>query len=100
MVREARVQVDGGCQRPARVGGRPACSDGRGPATIINAQIDPLRDDGAKYAAALKKAGVKVNHVSYDGVSHEFFGMGAVLDKAKAAQKVVADDLKASFKSR
>lgn len=30
------------------------------PVTIINAQIDPLREDGALLEAALKKAGVKV----------------------------------------
>ena len=70
---------------------------GVAPATIISAQIDPLRSDGERYAAALKKAGVSVNRVNYDGVTHEFFGMSAVVDKAKAAQKVVADDLKQAF---
>ena len=73
---------------------------GVAPATIITAQIDPLRSDGEKYAAALKKAGVAVNHVNYDGVAHEFFGMGAVIDKAKAAQKVAGDDLKKSFSGK
>ncbi len=67
------------------------------PATIINAQIDPLKSDGDKLAKALTEAGVKVNHKIYDGVVHEFFGMGAVVDKAKDAQQLAAADLKAAL---
>jgi len=67
------------------------------PATIINAQIDPLRTDGDKLAKALTDAGVKVNHKIYDGVTHEFFGMVAVVNKAKEALGVAAADLKAAF---
>jgi acetyl esterase len=70
------------------------------PATIINAQIDPLRSDGDKLAKALTEAGVQVNHKTYDGVTHEFFGMGAVVDKAKEAQEVAATDLKAALSSK
>ena len=64
---------------------------------LILAQIDPLRSEGEKLAELLKQAGVKVNLKSYDGVAHEFFGMGAVVDKAKDAVSVVAADLKAAF---
>ena len=67
------------------------------PTTIILAQIDPLRSEGEKLAELLKQAGVMVNLKSYDGVAHEFFGMGAVVDKAKDAVSVVAADLKAAF---
>ncbi|MDP9292669.1 MAG: alpha/beta hydrolase [Verrucomicrobiota bacterium] len=67
------------------------------PATIINAQIDPLASDGDKLTKALTAAGVKVNHKMYDGVTHEFFGMGAVVDKAKDAEQFAAADLKAAF---
>lgn len=76
---------------------RQANLKGVAPATIITAQIDPLRSDGEKYDVALKKAGVATHYMTYPGVTHEFFGMGAVLDKAKAAQKVAGDDLKASL---
>jgi acetyl esterase/lipase len=55
------------------------------PATIINAQIDPLRSEGEMLAKRLRDAGVTVRQRTYDGVTHEFFGMGAVLDKAKDA---------------
>ncbi|MDQ6828320.1 MAG: alpha/beta hydrolase, partial [Gemmatimonadota bacterium] len=64
------------------------------PVTIINAQIDPLRDDGAMLEAALTKAGVPVERKLYDGVTHEFFGMGAVVPKAMDAQQFGADALK------
>lgn len=53
------------------------------PTTIILAQIDPLRSGGEALAKALTDAGVNVNLKTYDGVAHEFFGMGAVVDKAK-----------------
>ena len=64
------------------------------PVTLINAQIDPLRSDGDRLADALKKAGVKVDHKIYDGVTHEFFGMAAVVGNAKSAQEKSGDDLK------
>ena len=48
-------------------------------------------------ADKLKAAGVKVNYKNYDGVTHEFFGMGAVLTEAKAAVAFAARDLKKSF---
>ncbi len=66
-------------------------------ATIINAQIDPLKSDGDKLAKALTTAGVKVNHKIYDGVTHEFFGMSAVLDKAREAQLFAAAHLKTAL---
>lgn len=67
------------------------------PATIITAQIDPLRSEGAMYANRLKDAGVDVRYQNYDGVTHEFFGMGAVVDKAKQAVQLAGDRLKAAF---
>lgn len=67
------------------------------PATIILAQIDPLMTEGKQYADKLKAAGIPVNYKLYNGVAHEFFGMGAVVDKAKDAVKVAATDLKKAF---
>lgn len=67
------------------------------PVTIINAEIDPLREDGAMLQAALKKAGVKVDRKVYNGVTHEFFGMAAVVKDAADAQKYGGQALKASF---
>ena len=69
------------------------------PVTIINAQIDPLREDGTIVTAALKKAGVKVQHTVYSGVAHEFFGMAAVVKKAADAQELAGKDLRNAFKA-
>jgi acetyl esterase/lipase len=65
--------------------------------TIINAQIDPLRSDGEMLAQKLQAAGVSVTQKTYDGVTHEFFGMGVVHDKAKDAEGMAADALKKAF---
>ena len=67
------------------------------PVTIINAQIDPLRSDGEILAAKIRSAGGTVTQKTYDAVTHEFFGMGAVHDKAKAAEAMATDALVAAF---
>nr|MDP9176344.1 alpha/beta hydrolase [Gemmatimonadota bacterium] len=67
------------------------------PTTIINAQIDPLRSDGEMLAETLRAAGVTVSQKTYEGTAHEFFGMGAVVDKGMAAQQMAGDALKNAF---
>jgi acetyl esterase/lipase len=67
------------------------------PTTIINAQIDPLRSEGEQLAERLRAAGVSVQQKTWDGVTHEFFGMGMIVDKAIAAEQMAADALKKSF---
>jgi len=66
-------------------------------ATVILADIDPLRDQGAAYATALRQAGVPTMLKLYRGVTHEFFGTGAIVDQAKDAVVVAAAGLRASF---
>ena len=70
------------------------------PVTVINAQIDPLLSDGVQIEAALKKAGVPVERKNYQGVTHEFFGMAAVVAKAKDAQAYAGQRLKQAFAGR
>lgn len=67
------------------------------PMTIINAQIDPLRDDGQLLEHALRAAGVSVERRQYDGVAHEFFGMASVLAYAMQAQEFAGQRLRAAF---
>jgi acetyl esterase len=67
------------------------------PVTLINARIDPLRSDGEKMEEALKKAGVSVERRDYEGVTHEFFGTAAVVQKAKDAQAYAGERLKQAF---
>lgn len=68
-------------------------------ATVITAEIDPLRSEGQALAKALTTAGVKVDAADYTGVAHEFFGMGAAVADAKTAQKRAGKNLKAAFKA-
>ena len=70
------------------------------PTTIVNAQIDPLRSDGETLAAAMKSAGDRVEQRTFPGVTHEFFGMGAVVRGAYDANQYAIGRLKAAFGSR
>ena len=67
------------------------------PATIIAAEIDPLVGQGKQYADALEAAGVDVVYSLYEGVTHEFFATGAVVDKGKDAVAEAAGRLKDAF---
>lgn len=55
-------------------------------ATIISADIDPLRDDGLQLDSKLRAHGVSVDRYLYDGVTHDFFGLGTVVPEARDAQ--------------
>ena len=66
--------------------------------TIINAEIDPLESEGGELAEKLKAAGVDVERKVYKGVTHEFFGMAAVLEQAVDAQKFAVERIKKSLK--
>ena len=62
--------------------------------TIITDQIDPLMSEGKAYADKLRAAGVPVRYRNYKGVTHEFFGMGAVVPQAKQAEAFAAETLR------
>lgn len=67
------------------------------PVTIVNAQIDPLRSDGETLAAAIKSSGVSVEQKTFDGVTHEFFGMGTIVRGAYDAQGWAVSRLKSAL---
>ena len=67
------------------------------PTTIIAAEFDPLQSDGKAYAAKLTAARDSVAYQLYSGTTHEFFGMGAVVDKAAQAEQYGAARIAASF---
>lgn len=67
------------------------------PVTIVSARIDPLRSDGSKLANALETAGVPVERRDFEGVTHEFFGCAAVIEKAREAQAYAGQRFKEAF---
>jgi acetyl esterase len=67
---------------------------GVAPAIVVAAECDVLHDEGARYADALRRAGVAVEYEDYAGMIHGFFGMAPDVDGAVAAQGRVASALK------
>lgn len=65
--------------------------------TVICAEIDPLRTEGELLAEKLEAAGVSVRSKTFNGSTHEFFGMGLVVPDAAAAQTFAAHELKRAF---
>jgi acetyl esterase len=68
----------------AAVEARPLDADlhGMPPAWIGIAGVDPLRDDGLRYARALEDVGVRVQSVVYDDMTHGFLRWGGVVDRS------------------
>lgn len=66
-------------------------------ATVILAEIDPLRSDGEKLIDRLKAAGVEVRNHTFKGSTHEFFGMALAVPDAVAAQTFATHELKRAF---
>src|SRR5689334_1133843 len=65
---------------------------GLAPAIVTTAWFDPLRDEGAAYAAVLETADVPVKHHIGEGLIHGYFGLGDASPVAKAeAQRARAD---------
>lgn len=64
---------------------------------IIGAEIDPLQTEGKLLSDKLTAANVQTEYKLYDGVTHEFFGMAAVVPQAKEAQALASARLKTAF---
>lgn len=67
------------------------------PAVIINAEFDPLRDDGVLYAAKLKKNGVKVWDKCFAGQIHMLFGLPPDAEELKEYETIVKTAMSESF---
>ncbi len=67
------------------------------PVTIIAAEIDPLNTEGMTLRDKLDAAGNDVTYQNWNGVTHEFFGMAAVVPEAKEAQDLAGTELKEAF---
>jgi acetyl esterase len=73
---------------------RAANLAGLPPAFVVTAEFDPLCDDGDRYVAALRAAGVPVTHRRYDGMIHGFFWMTGVLDQSRALYEEIGKEVR------
>ncbi|WP_207633206.1 alpha/beta hydrolase [Devosia aurantiaca] len=69
------------------------------PVTIVAAEIDPLNSEGMTLRDKLEEAGVEVAYQNWNGVTHEFFGMAAVVPEAKEAQDFAGSELREALGS-
>ena len=58
------------------------------PALVINAECDVLRDEGEAYASALRRAGVSVVGVRYEGIIHDFVMVNSLHDTPQSQAAV------------
>ena len=72
------------------VGGLP-------PTLILTAEFDGLRPQGEAYAEKLRAAGVAVDCACFDGMIHNFTGMGGALDAAQDGLDHIAATLRRAF---
>ncbi|MEP7166092.1 MAG: alpha/beta hydrolase [Ferruginibacter sp.] len=67
------------------------------PAVIINAEFDPLRDDGLLYAAKLRKFGVKVWDKCFAGQIHMLLGLQQGAEQLREFETIVKNAMAESF---
>jgi cation diffusion facilitator CzcD-associated flavoprotein CzcO/acetyl esterase/lipase len=67
------------------------------PAIVVTAEFDPLRDDGAAYAGALKAAGVPTEHICARGHTHQSLGMVDVVISGAPVRARMADSVRRFF---
>jgi acetyl esterase len=67
------------------------------PALLQTAQYDPLRDEGAAYAAKLKEAGVAVTYHNYAGLIHDCFLFFGVVPGGRENLDEAAAHLRTAF---
>lgn len=68
------------------------------PAVIINAEFDPLRDDGILYAGKLRKAGVKVWDKCFAGQIHCLIGLPPGAAELKEYEEIVKTAMKEVYR--
>ena len=64
------------------------------PTYLMSVGFDPLYDEIAMLAKAVKKAGADIHYVHYPRLAHEIFAISGVVPEAKAAIKEAALELK------
>ena len=84
---------------PERIATQPVKwqNSGLPPVTVLLAEADPLRSEGEVLADALRLSGVWVDMTLYQGVTHGFFGLYQIVNKAMFAQSQLARNLVLAF---
>ncbi len=67
------------------------------PAVLINAEFDPLRDDGILYADKLRKAGIKVWDKCFPGQIHLLLGLPPNAKEIRESETMVKNAMKEIF---
>jgi len=67
------------------------------PALIMTAGFDPLRDEGEEYAQNLKKSGVPVGVIRYEGMLHGFVSLNGFIKEADEALNAAAQAISTAF---
>ena len=70
------------------------------PTLIHTAEHDPLRDEGALFAARLVEAGVPVEHRCHPGMIHHFYGLMGFIPAARVALDGIAAGLRQALSGR
>ena len=65
--------------------------------TVISSELDPLESQGSALAQKLQASGVAVSRTEYQGTAHGFFGLDAVVARARQAQALAAQEMDATF---
>jgi acetyl esterase len=86
---QSRVPLDDPRVSPLRAAGFAELP----PTLLHTAQCDPLRDEGAAYAARLRDAGVEVHHTCHAGMPHLFYGLTGVVPAAKDIVQQIGAEL-------
>jgi acetyl esterase/lipase len=64
------------------------------PTCIHTAEFDPLRDEGAAYAARLQEAGIQTLYTCHSGMIHLFYGLGQLIPYATTAYQLFGTDIR------
>ena len=67
------------------------------PAMVVTAELDPLRDEGNAYAAAMDAAGVSVQHIQAPGQVHTSLTAVDMIPSANDVRQTMSDGLKGFF---
>jgi acetyl esterase/lipase len=70
------------------------------PALVQSAELDPIRDDAARYAQALEKAGTTVRYTEYAGAPHGYLSVPGAVRGSRQAMAEIVTELRTHLNSR